>query len=199
MQLPPRHRDAEEPDASATGRRNTTALRARASSRARRLPKSVQSASKSKSRRHPRRSAVILSPFEISPGGAGVLRVRHVADVRFWARLRSQKRSDKGIGAGHVRDIASGASDTPLKITRPPRSSKPRKATWETPQSGLKITAGVCAFFLTSLVAERNAGTGRDAPGSRTLLYPGDPGPRRPAPPRRSGASGRLSEPGPAG
>ena len=33
----------------------------------------------------PHRSAVILSPFEISPGGPGVLRVRHVADVRLWA------------------------------------------------------------------------------------------------------------------
>jgi hypothetical protein len=30
--------------------------------------------------------------------------------VRFWARLRTQKRSDKGIDAGHVRDIASAAS-----------------------------------------------------------------------------------------
>jgi len=62
--------------------------------------------------------------------------------VRFWARLRSQKRSDKRIDAGHVRDLASGASHTPLKITRPPRSSKPLKATWETPQSGLEIASG---------------------------------------------------------
>jgi hypothetical protein len=37
------------------------------------------------------------------------LRVRHVADVRLWARLRTQKRSDKGIDAGHVGDIASDA------------------------------------------------------------------------------------------
>jgi hypothetical protein len=85
-------------------------------------------------------TAVILSPFQISPGGAGVLRVRHVADVRFWARLRTQKRGDKGTDAGHVGDIASGASWTPLKITRPLRSSKVRKATWETPQSGLEIS-----------------------------------------------------------
>jgi hypothetical protein len=35
----------------------------------------------------PRRSAVILSPFEISPGHEGFSRLRHVADVRFWARL----------------------------------------------------------------------------------------------------------------
>jgi hypothetical protein len=48
------------------------------------------------------RSAVILSPFGISPGRAGVLRVRHVADVRLWARLRTQKRGDKGMDAGHV-------------------------------------------------------------------------------------------------
>ena len=61
------------------------------------------------------------------------MRVRHVADVRLWARLRTQKRSDKGIDAGHVRDIASGASYTPLKITRPLRRSKAHKATWETP------------------------------------------------------------------
>jgi len=37
------------------------------------------------------------------------LRLGHVADVRFWARIRTQKRSDRGIDAGHVRDIASGA------------------------------------------------------------------------------------------
>jgi hypothetical protein len=36
--------------------------------------------------------------------------VRHVADVRLWARLRTQKRSGKRIDAGHVGDIASGAS-----------------------------------------------------------------------------------------
>jgi hypothetical protein len=87
-------------------------------------------------------SAVILSPFGISPGHEGFLRLRHVAYVMLCARLRSQKRSDKGIDAGHVRDIASGASYTPLKITRPPRSSKPRRAIWETPQSGLEITGG---------------------------------------------------------
>jgi hypothetical protein len=68
--------------------------------------------------------AVILSPFWISPGHEGFLRVRHVADVRLCARLRTQKRSDKGMDAGHVDDIAYGASWTPLKITRPPRSSK---------------------------------------------------------------------------
>ena len=56
------------------------------------------------------RTAVILSPFRISPGHDRVLRLRHVADVRFWARLKTQKRSDKGIDAIHVRDIASGAS-----------------------------------------------------------------------------------------
>ena len=97
----------------------------------------------------PRRTAVILSPFGISPGHEGFLRLRHVAYVMLCARLRSQKRSDKEIEAGHVRDIVSVASYTPLKITRPPRSSKARKATWETPQSGLEITAGPCAFFLT--------------------------------------------------
>jgi hypothetical protein len=69
-------------------------------------------------------TAVILSPFRISPGQEVVLRLRHVADVMFWARLRGQKRSDKGIDAGHVGDIASGASWTPLKITCPLRSSK---------------------------------------------------------------------------
>ena len=44
----------------------------------------------------PHRTAVILSRFWISPGHEGFLRLRHVADVRFWARLRTQKRSDKG-------------------------------------------------------------------------------------------------------
>jgi hypothetical protein len=58
-------------------------------------------------------------------------------------------------------------------------------------------TAGVCAFSLTSRITQRDGRTGRDAPGSRTLLYPGDPGPHRPAPPRRSRASGRLPEPRP--
>ena len=71
--------------------------------------------------------------------------MRHVADVKLWARLRTQKRSDKGTDAGHVGDIASGASWTPLKITRPLRSSKVRKATSETSQSGLEISAALCA------------------------------------------------------
>ena len=62
----------------------------------------------------------------------------------------------------------------------------------------LRRTAGVCAFSLTSRITQRDGTTGRDAPGSRTLLYPGDPGPHRPAPPRRSRASGRLPEPRPA-
>jgi hypothetical protein len=92
-------------------------------------------------------SADILSPFGISPGHDRVLRLRHVADVRFWARLRAQKRSDKGTDAGHVGDIASGASWTPLKITRPLRSSKVRRATSETPQSGLEISPATCALL----------------------------------------------------
>jgi hypothetical protein len=36
--------------------------------------------------------------------------------------------------------------------------------------------AGVCAFSLTSRITQRDGTTGRDAPGSRTLLYPGEPG-----------------------
>src|SRR6266568_3527866 len=65
------------------------------------------------------------------------------------------------------------------------------------PTSDPSITAGVCAFSLTSRITQRDGTTGRDAPGSRTLLYPCDPGPHRPAPPRRSRASGRLPEPRP--
>jgi len=57
-------------------------------------------------------------------------------------------------------------------------------------------TAAACAFSLTSRITQRDGTIGRDAPGSRTLLYPGDPGPHRPAPPRRSRACGRLPEPG---
>ena len=38
------------------------------------------------------------------------MRLRHVADVRFRARLRTQKRSDKKIDAGHVGVIAYGVS-----------------------------------------------------------------------------------------
>ncbi len=93
-----------------------------------------------------RQNGGYLSPFCISPGHEGVLRLRHVAYVMLCARPRSQKRSDKETDAGHVRDIASVASYTPLKITRPPRSSKARKATWETPQSGLEITADMSAM-----------------------------------------------------
>jgi hypothetical protein len=59
-------------------------------------------------------------------------------------------------------------------------------------------TAGVCAFSVTSRITQRDGTTGRDAPDNCTLLSPGDPGPRRPAPPRRSRASGRLPEPRPA-
>jgi hypothetical protein len=33
-------------------------------------------------------------------------------------------------------------------------------------------TAGVCAFSLTSRITQRDGTPGRDAPGSRTLLYP---------------------------
>jgi hypothetical protein len=61
-----------------------------------------------------------------------------------------------------------------------------------------QITAALCAFSPTSFITQRDGTTGRDAPDSRTLLYPGDPGPHRPAPPRRSRASGRLPEPRPA-
>ena len=46
-----------------------------------------------------------------------------------------------------------------------------------------RLTAGVCAFSLTSRITQRDGTTGRDAPGSGTLLYPDDPGPHRPAPP----------------
>lgn len=83
--------------------------------------------------------------------------------------------SGRHIMRRSVRQAPSAAS------TRPPRR-----------------TAGVCAFSLTSRITQRDGTTGRDAPGSRTLLYPGDPGPHRPAPPRRSRASGRLPEPRPA-
>jgi hypothetical protein len=53
--------------------------------------------------------------------------------------------------------------------------------------------AGVCAFSLTSRITQRDGTTGRDVPDNCTLLYPGDPGPHRPAPPRRSRASGRAA------
>lgn len=88
------------------------------------MRRSVREAPSAASMRPPRRTAVILSPFGISPGHKGILRLRHVADVKFWVRLRTEKRSDERIDAGHVRGIASGASLTPLKITRPRRNSK---------------------------------------------------------------------------
>jgi hypothetical protein len=40
--------------------------------------------------------------------------------------------------------------------------------------------AGVCAFSPTSRITQRDGTTERDAPDNCTLLYPGDPGPRRP-------------------
>jgi hypothetical protein len=44
-------------------------------------------------------------------GAAGdILRLTHVADVPFPVRLRTQKRSDKRIDAGHVGVIAFAAS-----------------------------------------------------------------------------------------
>jgi hypothetical protein len=106
---------------------------------------------------------VILSPFWISPGHEGFLRLRHVADVRFWAQLRTQKRSDKGIDAGHVSDISSGASWTPLKITRPLRNSKARKATSETPQSGLEITIAL-VVQITVLISRPERRNGMSGP-----------------------------------
>jgi hypothetical protein len=38
------------------------------------------------------------------------------------------------------------------------------------------LSAGVCAFFLAPRITQRDGMSGRDLPGSRTLLYPGDPG-----------------------
>jgi hypothetical protein len=40
-------------------------------------------------------------------------------------------------------------------------------------------TAAPCAFSLTTRITQRDGRQGTDAPGSRTLLYPGDPGPHR--------------------
>ena len=48
-------------------------------------------------------------------------------------------------------------------------------ASWRT-----HIGGGACAFSLTSRITQRGGRTGRDAPGSRIVLYPGDPGPHRP-------------------
>jgi hypothetical protein len=85
-----------------------------------------------------------------------------------------------------------------VTLKAPPRRTSRSGATrLASPAMDLpSITAGVCAFSLTSRITQRDGTIGRDAPGSRTLLYPGDPGPHRPAPPRRSRASGRLPEPG---
>jgi len=58
------------------------------------------------------------------------------------------------------------------------------------------LTAAVCAFSLTSRITQRDGTTRRDAPGSRTLPHPGDPGPHRPAPPPRSRAPGPCRNPG---
>jgi len=76
---------------------------------------------------------------------------------------------------------------------RSPGSARHRAATSAT---RLPIISALRAFSLTSRITQRDGTTGRDAPGSRPLLYPGDPGPYRPAPPRSSRASGRLPGPG---
>ena len=116
------------------------------------------------------------------------MRLRHVADVKFWARLRTQKRSDERIDAGQVGDIASGASYTPLKITRPRGSSKARKATSETPQTGLAITAAPRALSPSASATRRHTADGV-IPGMtadsalaelayrkpRVILFAGDP------------------------
>jgi hypothetical protein len=49
-----------------------------------------------------------------------------------------------------------GASETPLKITRPRRGSQPRKAASETPQSRLEITAARRAFSQSAPVTQRH-------------------------------------------
>ena len=54
----------------------------------------------------------------------------------------------------------------------PRRSQRPAAYTAKTSKIGLVITAGVCAFSLTSRITQRDGTTGRDAPGSRTLLSP---------------------------
>jgi hypothetical protein len=138
------------------------------------------------------RTAVILSQFWISPGHEGVLRLRHVAYVMLCARPRSQKRSDKEMDAGHVRDIASVASYTPLKITRPPRSSKARKATWETPQSGLEITAAPRALSRPASVTRRHTADGAI---SKMTSDPALTGPACRAPGRQAGQHARRHGP----
>jgi hypothetical protein len=57
---------------------------------------------------------------------------------------------------------------------RSPKSARHREPTITT---HLAMQAGVCPFSLTSRITQRDSTTGRDAPGSRTLLYPGHPGP----------------------
>ena len=89
-----------------------------------------------------------------------------------------------GTAAGFLACYCPLHLSDPGKPSDPGTSSSPcrLRGRYSSAPRGAPITAGVRAFFLASLVAERNAGTGRDAPGSRTLLYPGDPGPRRPLP-----------------
>ena len=61
-------------------------------------------------------------------------------------------RSRRRINAGHVGDIASGASWTPLQITRLRRSSKATLATSWTPENALEITE---TLFVQSTLASR--------------------------------------------
>ena len=52
-----------------------------------------------------------LKSISDEPWSSGVFRLRHITDVRLWAWLRTQKRSDKGIDAGHVGDICRPGGD----------------------------------------------------------------------------------------
>ncbi len=66
---------------------------AASSSETMRLLEGLRAADAGDDLRHSAQIGVILSPFGIIPGHKGFLRLRHVAAVRFWARLRTKKRS----------------------------------------------------------------------------------------------------------
>ena len=72
-------------------------------------------------------------------------RVSASLTCRYWpVRARGNPKSSsskKRIDAGHVGDITSGASWTPLQITRLRRGLRAPSATSETPENGLEITA----------------------------------------------------------
>src|SRR6266566_1201222 len=100
---------------------------------------------------------------------------RYGVDIRAERRGCAPRRADRR----HRRRATRAQNTTRLKITRPRRSSKARKATSETPQSGLEITAGTRANCHSALTTHCDwhqaycAFVARDSAGPAARIPPG--------------------------